>query len=128
MPTFNSWQALESAARKKMQNAMKNTVDKSFEDAHRNVDRFYDSPEGVYKRTGQLAESPEQTYSAYGNIVEGEIRLDTTYHYNPSGVNTKSIYNYAENGELLGNGGFWKNTKEDVKKNIDECFGKEFSR
>lgn len=128
MTEFTSWLALEAAARKKMQEAMKATVDKSFEDAHRNVDHFYDSPEGVYKRTGQLAESPEQTYSAYGNIAEGEISLDTTYHYNPSGVNTKSIYSYAENGELLGNGGFWENTKEDVKKNINQEFGKRFSK
>lgn len=128
MTTFNSWKALESAARKKMQTAMKNTVDKSFQDAHRNVDNFYNSPEGVYKRTGQLAESPEQSFSAYRNIAEGEISLDTSYHYIPSGIDTNTIYNYAEQGGLLGNGGFWEETKEDVKKNIDEYFGKEFSK
>lgn len=43
-----------------------------------------------------------------------------------SGRDTQTIYGYAESGGLLGNGGFWAKTKEDVKKNIDESFGKRF--
>ena len=114
MAGYNSWAALENAIREKNREAMKEVVDLSFKDVHRNVDQFYNSPEGRYKRTGQLSESPEQEFSAYGNIAEGEIRLDTTYHYIPSGRNTKTIYEYAESGGLLGNGGFWENTEVDI--------------
>lgn len=128
MAEFISWGALQDAARRKMQEAMKATIDESFQAAHKNVDYFYNSPEGAYKRTGQLSESPEQKYSTYGNMAEGEISLDTTYHYIPSGRNTKTIYGYAENGGLLGNGGFWEETKQDVKKNINKEFGKRFSK
>ncbi len=128
MAGYNSWVALENAIREKNREAMKEVVDLSFKDAHRNVDQFYNSPEGRYKRTGQLAESPEQEFSAYGNIAEGEIRLDTTYHYVPSGVNTKTIYEYAESGGLLGNGGFWKNMEVDIENNIRKAYGKRFSK
>ena len=60
--------------------------------------------------------------------MHGEVSLDTGYRYNPSGRDTQTIYNYAENNGLLGNGGFWKKTEEDIEKNIDESFGKRFSK
>lgn len=128
MPTFKSWKELERYVNKLNGEAMQEVVDESFKDAHENVDHFYDSPEGVYKRTGQLAESIEQEFKSGTNSASGEIRLDTSYTYNPSGRDTKTIYGYAESGGLLGNGGFWEQTKEDVKKNIDKSYGKRFSK
>lgn len=122
----NSFAELEKVCQAKMRKAMEETINKSFQDLHTNVDHFYDSPEGIYKRTGQLAESPEYELSGDGNTMHGELRLDTSYRYNPSGRDTNTIYGYAENGGLLGNGGFWERTEEDTKRNIDEAFGKEF--
>lgn len=107
---------------------MQEVINESFKDAHENVDHFYGSPEGVYKRTGQLAESVEQEFKSGTNSASGSISLDTSYRYNPSGRDTKTIYGYAESGGLLGNGGFWEQTKEDVKKNIDKSYGKRFSK
>ena len=92
--TFKSWEALEKAIQQEMKNAMEETVDKSFQDLHKNVDHFYDKPGNPtsvakpppgYDRTGQLAESPEQKVSGGGNTVNGELKLDTTYRYVPSG-------------------------------------------
>lgn len=122
----NSFAELERKCQAKMRKAMEETVNKSFKDLHENVDNFYNSPEGVYKRTGQLAESPEYELSGGGNVIHGKLRLDTSYKYHPSGRDTNTIYGYAENGGLLGNGGFWAKTKDDVQRNIDESFGKEF--
>lgn len=122
----NSFAELERKCQAKMRKAMEETVNKSFKDLHENVDNFYNSPEGVYKRTGQLAESPEYELSGGGNVIHGELRLDTSYKYHPSGRDTETIYGYAENGGLLGNGGFWAKTKDDIQRNIDESFGKEF--
>lgn len=124
---FTSWSALKVAVQKEMQSAMKETVDKSLLDAQDNVMDFYNSPEGTYKRTGQLGNSPEGEVLGSANSVSGEIRLDTSYIYNPSGRDTKTIYGYAESGGLLGNGGFWEQTKEDVGKNIRDIFGKRFN-
>lgn len=124
--TFTSWGALKGALQKEVHSAMTEVVTKSFEDAHRNVDNFYNSPEGIYQRTGQLAESPEMALSGGGDSVTGEIRLNTGFNYDPSGRDTQTIYGYAEEGNLLGNGGFWEQTKEDVQKNISEIFGKKF--
>lgn len=130
-----SFAELEKLSQAKMRKAMNTTIDKSFQDLHRNVDYFYESPGNPtsvakpppgYDRTGQLAESPEYELSGSGNRMYGELRLDTSYRYVPSGRNTKTIYDYAENGGLLGNGGFWAKTKEDVQHNIDTEFGKEF--
>lgn len=128
MPSFKSWKELERYVNKLNREAMQEVVDESFKDAHENVDHFYDSPEGVYKRTGQLAESVEQEFKSGTNSASGSISLDTSYRYNLSGQDTKTIYGYAESGGLLGNGGFWEQTKDDVKKNIDKSYGKRFSK
>lgn len=126
--TFNSWSALKKELQKEIKSAMEETIDNSFVDAHSNVDQFYSSPEGRYHRTGQLAESPEMSLYGSGDYYYGEINLDTGFRYNPSGRDTNTIYNYAESGGLLGNGGFWGNTEQDVEKNLDEAFGKRFKK
>lgn len=128
MPSFKSWKMLEQYVQKLNKEATQEVVDESFKDAHENVDYFYNSQEGVYKRTGQLAESVEQEFHSSRNIAKGTISLDTSYRYNPSGRDTQTIYGYAEDGGLLGNGGFWKKTKEDVEKNIKKSFGKRLSK
>ena len=125
--TFTSWGALKGALQKEVRSAMTEVVTKSFEDVRTNVDNFYNSPEGLYQRTGQLAESPEMALSGGGDSVSGEIRLNTGFLYDPSGRDTQTIYGYAEDGGLLGNGGFWEQTKEDVQKNIIEVFGRKFN-
>lgn len=124
--TFNSFNALKKAIQKEVQAAMNEVVNTSFVNAHSNVDQFYNSPEGRYKRTGQLAESPKMSLSGGGDSYHGEISLDTRFRYNPAGRDTQTIYGYAEDGGLLGNGGFWKQTKKDVEKNINEAFSKRF--
>lgn len=137
MAEFTSWSALEKAAKKKMQEAMKATVEESYKDAKVNVAAFYTlpgnptsvaNPPPGYDRTGRLGKSPEKEISLGGNSVSGEVRLNTDYTYKPSGRDTTTIYNYAENGGLLGLGGFWEETKQDVEKNIDKEFGKRFSK
>lgn len=125
--TFTSWSALKGALQKEVRSAMTEVVTKSFEDARTNVDNFYNSPEGIYQRTGQLAESPEMALSGGGDSMTGEIRLNTGVLYNPAGRDTQTIYGYAEDDGLLGNGGFWEQTKEDVQKNITEVFGRKFN-
>lgn len=124
MASYNSVAALVAAIKKEAQAALEEAVDKSYQDAQANVDNFYNSPQGRYKRTGQLASSVECSVSG----MHGEVSLDTGYRYNPSGVDTQTIYNYAENNGLLGVGGFWKQTEEDIEKNINESFGKRFSK
>lgn len=117
---------LKSALQKEMYAAMEATVEKSFQDLHENVDRFYTAPQGRYHRTGQLAESPEREIFGGGDRVQGEVRLDTSYSYSPAGRDTETIYRYAEEGGLLGHGGFWRQTEEDIENNIKEEFGKRF--
>lgn len=121
---FTSWDDLETALQKEMYSAMEEVIDQSFQDLHENVDYFYESPEGTYKRTGQLGESPEHELSGSGNDLIGKIDLDTTYRYNPSGRDTETIYGYAENNELLGNGGFWDKTMNQIEENIKNAFNK----
>lgn len=117
---------LKSALQKEMYAAMEATVEKSFEDLHENVDHFYTAPEGRYQRTGQLAESPEREIHSGDDRIQGILRLDTSYTYSPSGRDTETIYEYAEEGGLLGYGGFWKQTEVDIEKNMNKEFGKRF--
>lgn len=125
--SFSSWGALKKALQNEVRAALEETIDKSYQDTKENVDYFYASPEGRYMRTGQLAESVQQEISGSGDNLCGTISLDTSYVYNPSARTTQEIYGYAEDGGLLGNGGFWDKTKSDVEKNIQESFGKRFS-
>ena len=127
MPKCNSMSALRAALQREMLAAMEETVDKSFQDIHTNVDNFYNSAEGRYKRTGQLAESPQiDGISGGGDTVTGQLSLDTGYVYNPSGRDTETIYGYGENNGLLGEGGFWEKSLEDIEENKNEAFGKRF--
>ena len=87
---------------------------KKYKDAKDNVGNFYVAPEGDYHRTGALRESPTMSVSG----MHGELSLNTGYAYSPAGRDTNTIYNYAESGSLLGNGGFWAKTEADVQKNI----------
>lgn len=120
--TFTSWGALKAAIQKECEEAMQETMEKSYEDAKDNVGNFYAAPEGDYHRIGALKESPTMFVSG----MSGEVFLNTGYGYSPAGRDTNTIYNYAESGSLLGNGGFWAKTEADVQKNIDESFGKRF--
>lgn len=124
--TFKSWGALKSALQKEMHSAMEESIDKSLQDARENVGEFYNSPSGTYQRTGQLASSPESSFSSGGDSAKGEISLNTSKKYNPSGIDTLTIYDYANAGGLIGNGGFWEKTIVDVDKNIQDAFGKRF--
>ena len=126
MATFRSWDALKKAIQKEAYAALEEAMDKSYEDAHKNVDNFYNSPEGRYKRTGQLAESVQHEITGGGDNLNGHLWLDTSYPYNPAGRDTQTIYVYAESGGLLGNGGFWRKTEEDTKRNVQEAFSKHF--
>lgn len=121
---YSSWGALKAAIEGKMKEAMEETIDKSFRDARSNVNYFYSSSQGRYQRTGQLAESLDFKLDS----LHGEIRLDMSNPYNPSGRDTMTIYNYAESGGLLGNGGFWEQTEEDIQKNLESTFSKYFNK
>lgn len=126
--TFNSWDKLKKSLQKEVRDAIEEAVEKSFQELHANVDNFYSAPEGRYHRTGQLAESPEMRLYDSGDSYTGELSLDTTYQYYPAGRPTDVIYGYAEDGGLLGNGGFWQKTQFNIKENINEAFGKRFQK
>ena len=126
--TFDSWNKLKKSLQKEVRDATEEAVEKSFQNLHENVDNFYAAPEGRYHRTGQLSESPEMRLQGSGAAYVGELSLDTAYQYCPAGRPTDIIYGYAEDGGLLGNGGFWQRTQLNIEENINEAFGKRFRK
>lgn len=120
--------ALKNAIRKEMYAATQEATEKSFQDLQENVNFFYDSPEMRYKRTGQLRDSPQlDGINFNGDSAVGQISINTGTQYDPSGRDTETIYGYAENNELCGNGFFWQKTEEDIERNIQDSFGKTFN-
>ena len=117
---FTSWGALKAAIQKECEEALQEAMEKSYEDTKNNVNDFYTVPEGDYHRIGALKESPTMFVSG----MSGELSLNTGYGYSPAGRDTNTIYNYAESGGLIGNGGFWMKTEADEQKKINESFGK----
>lgn len=124
---FTSMEALKAAMLKEVSAAVETTTDKSFELLQRNVDAFYNSPEGIYKRTGQLQASPQNYGTTItGNGAVGQIGISTGTQYWPAGRDTEWIYQVAEDGGLLGQGGFWKNTEAKVQNILDSEIQKRF--
>lgn len=121
--------ALKAALQKEMYAATQEATERSFQDLQTNIGLFYDSPEGRYHRTGQLRNSPQlDGISFNGDSAVSQISINTCTQYDPAGRDTATIYGYAEDGGLLGNGGFWRRTEEKVEKNIQDAFGRHFNK
>ncbi|MEY8410506.1 hypothetical protein AALB51_04565 [Lachnospiraceae bacterium 62-26] len=119
--------ALKAALQKEMCSAVQEATEKSYDDLKESVAHFYDSVEGRYHRTGQLRDSPQLDGINYNNdSAIGRISINTGTQYDPAGRDTETIYGYAEADGLIGNGGFWQKTEEDIEKNIEDSFGKRF--
>lgn len=122
--------ALKAALQKEMYAGIREATEMSYEDLKSNVEHFYDSgAEGRYHRTGQLRNSPQlDGISFNGDSAVSQISINTCTQYDPAGRDTATIYGYAEDGGLLGNGGFWRRTEEKVEKNIQDAFGRHFNK
>lgn len=119
--------ALKAALQKKMYAATQEATEQSFQDLQDNVRQFYSVPEGRYHRTKQLMNSPQlDGISFNGDSAVSQISINTGTQYDPAGRDTATIYGYAEDGGLLGKGGFFEKTKEEIEKNIQDTFGKHF--
>ena len=116
--TFTSWSGLVLALQQEVAEATAEVIDASMDDLFMNTDQFYSSSEGRYHRTGMLRMSPQSYFSGGGSVSTGEISLNTGHGYSPSGRDTRTIYGYAENGGLLGNGGFWADTMSRIPAHL----------
>lgn len=135
--SYSDFASLQKAIQEEMYTAFKEAVNKSYDDLQRNVDHFYDAPGNPkpgnpppgYDRTGQLKASPQlDGIDIMGNDAVAQLSINTGTQYDPAGRDTETIYGYAEDGGLRGNGGFWKQTEYDIEDNINESFGKRFGR
>lgn len=133
MAQFTSWSALEKAAIRKMQGAMKATEQRSFMSASENAKDFYTqgNPK-MYKRTGKYGDAPDSTgVTGNGNHLEAEIYMNPSGHgYTTGTFSAQEVWQAAETGSagILGLPGRWNKTKQDVEKIINEEFGKRFSK
>lgn len=135
--SFNNLASLERAIQQEFHAAFTEAVDESFDDLRENVEFFYAKPGNPkpgnpppgYDRTGQLKDSPQlDTVDIYGNSANAQLSINTGTQYDPAGRDTETIYGYAEDGGLLGHGGFWERTLEDIEDNINEAFLKRFTK
>lgn len=124
---FKNMSSLKKALQNEMNSALEETVENSYMNLKDNVEFFYNSPEGVYKRTGQLKASPQLDGIKFnGDSAIGQISINTSTQYNPAGRDTETIYGYAEADGLIGNGWFWRETTENIPRILQESFGKRF--
>ena len=111
MPKYKTMSSLKTALRKATFDTVLNATSKIHEKLQENVGTFYSVPEGIYHRTGQLRDSVMNdgvTPTINGAI--GQVSINTSTQYAPSGRDTETIYGYAEDDELIGHGGFWSDT------------------
>lgn len=122
MATYTSISALKAAIRKKAQQAIGEISQKGYEAAQNNVDGFYTGTPVYYKRTGKLGDSPRTTgVQGKGSHVSTEIYLDDNYSYSTGTWTTEQVMEAAENGHLVGSGGFWQKTVDEMPDIIDDA-------
>ncbi|MCD7744798.1 MAG: hypothetical protein LUI13_05890 [Lachnospiraceae bacterium] len=117
---FTSLNSLKAALLSETREAVKSTVQRTHGKLQEDVEYFYSAPEGTYHRTGQLKASPQidGLYETADGAI-GQVSISTRTQYDPAGRDTEWIYNAAEDGALLGHGGFWQKTLK-FSKNFDE--------
>jgi len=119
--TFTSWGALEASMLKELFEGVQGATKEGHDLLVTNVNRFYDSPEGKYGRTGQFRASPRiDGVSFGGNSAIGQFSINTGTQYDPAGRDTATIYGYAEAGGLLGQGGFHRDTEAQMQSILDK--------
>lgn len=127
MKTVDSISVLKAHLMNKMKFALVETVEESLKDLNKNVDRFYNSPEGGNSRIGQFAVS-----SLYNEIqiehqsLIGYISLDVDIRNNSSGLNKQTIYNYQNTGILNGISGLWPQNNNSIEHNLKRALAKQF--
>ena len=85
------------------------------------MDEFYSIPEGRYHRIGMLQAAPQlDTVFETKNGAMAQISINTGTQYDPAGRDTETIYGYAESDGLIGKGGFWERSKEEIPKILEE--------
>lgn len=125
--TFKNWNSLIAAMKKEVVSGVTEATEDTYEDLHDNVQHFYDSSGGIYQRTYQLAASPMlDGISETGNGAVGQVSINTGTQYDPAGRDTNWIYHVAEDGGLIGNGGFWEKTENQAQENLDNAMSKRF--
>lgn len=131
--TFTSFAALRKELQKEMKSAMSEAESKSYLDALHNASDYYSEGEPVmYERTHQFGNSPRTTdVMGGGDNLSFEIYLDQEYNYDEGNWSTPTIFRAIEDGfggkySPKGKHGRWKQTEEDIQKNIDNAFGKRF--
>ena len=114
MATYKSLDSLKSAILKEVRSAVDATAKES-----KNV--FYSIPEGRYHRIGMLQAAPQlDTVFETKNGAMAQISINTGTQYDPAGRDTETIYGYAESDGLIGKGGFWERSKEEIPRILEE--------
>lgn len=130
--TFTNWSALKAVIQNDVADATSEAEGKSYRNSlNNNTDYYSGSSPDRYYRTLQYMNSPRTTgVLGGGDSYHFDIYLDMGFNYDTGTWSTPKIFNAIEygGGGVLGNIGRWAQTEEDIQKNIDEAFGKRFSR
>lgn len=125
MATYKSLESLKSAILKEVRSAVDAAAQESKNVLQKNVDEFYSIPGGRYHRTGMLQAAPQlDTVFETKNGAMAQVSINTGTQYDPAGRDTETIYGYAESDGLIGRGGFWERSKEEIPKILEEEIGK----
>ena len=121
MTTYKSLDSLKKAILKEVRSAVADAAQESKDILQKNVDEFYTIPEGRYHRIGMLQAAPQlDTVFETSNGAMAQVSINTGTQYDPAGRDTEAIYGYAEADGLIGKGGFWERSKEEVPRILKE--------
>ena len=121
MATYKSLDSLKAAILKEVRSAVDAAAKESKNVLQKNVDEFYSIPEGRYHRIGMLQAAPQlDSVFENKNGAMAQVSINTGTQYDPAGRDTETIYGYAEADGLIGKGGFWERSKEEIPKILEE--------
>ncbi|MDD3361550.1 MAG: hypothetical protein PHW34_07755 [Hespellia sp.] len=125
--TFNNMSSLVASVKRDISKAV-NLIDVKGEAAlHENTWAYYTSQPDKYIRTGALGNTPRSSgVTSSGNTWELELYLDDSYRYSTGTWDMKTVLDAANNGALVGSGGFWEQSKEDIERIVNETLSQFF--
>lgn len=130
--SFTNVQALISAIKQEMNQAMEEVSVEGYMIAARNAEGFYGQGNPVeYKRTGKYGDAPTSDgVQQAGNSVSTEIYMEEAGHgYTTGTFSAMEVWQAAEDhtAGILGKSGVWQESEDQIKKMAYDVFSKHFS-
>jgi len=121
---YTTLKALQMAIHTEVQNKVAEIEQNIHQVVNEHLIDYYHSTPQYYKRTGLMRESPKSEVTKNGNQYQLDFYLDTDYQYPTGTWSAQRVITEANQGNLIGQGGFWDKTVDKIPEIIEKAMKK----